>query len=48
MYVTLYFPGKLLGRPWDIVEYGVCCIEDMLAEIPATTVTVRIVALKID
>ena len=35
--------GKLLCRPWDIVEYGICCVEDMLAEIPATTVTVSIV-----
>ena len=33
---------KLMGRPWDIVEYGVCCVEDMLAEIPETTVTVRL------
>ena len=31
-----------MGRPWDIVEYGVCCVEDMLAEIPETTVTVSL------
>ena len=32
-----------MGRPWDIIEYGLCCIEDMLAEIPTTTITVSIV-----
>ena len=40
MNLMFYILGKLLARPWDVVEYGVCCIEDMLAEIPAATVTV--------
>lgn len=32
--------GKLFGRSWDIVEYGVCHLDDMLSELPANTVNV--------
>ncbi|KAK3579545.1 hypothetical protein CHS0354_028381 [Potamilus streckersoni] len=30
--------SKMTGKPWDIIEYGVCTIEDMLADIPPSTI----------
>ena len=32
--------GKVMGKPFDIVEYGVCYIEDILAEIPESSLIV--------
>ena len=32
--------GKVMGKPFDIVEYGVCYIEDILAEIPEASLIV--------
>ena len=29
-----------MGKPFDIVEYGVCYIEDILAEIPESSLIV--------
>ncbi|XP_064600287.1 meiosis regulator and mRNA stability factor 1-like isoform X2 [Liolophura sinensis] len=29
---------KVIGKPLDICEYGMCCPEDLLTEIPATTI----------
>ena len=31
---------KVVGKPFDITDYGVCYIEDMLSEIPEATLVV--------
>jgi hypothetical protein len=30
----------VVGKPFDITDYGVCYIEDMLVELPESTIVV--------
>ncbi|KAL5019265.1 hypothetical protein ScPMuIL_004987 [Solemya velum] len=32
--------SKLLNKPWDVSEYGLCYVDDLFSEIPSTTVIV--------
>lgn len=32
--------ARVLGKPWDVVDYGVCDIEDILGEVSENTVVV--------
>ena len=34
---------KVIGKQWDVTDYGVCYLEDMLTELPDTTVIVSAV-----
>lgn len=34
---------SFIAKPWDIVDYGVCDIEDILNEIPKNTIVVTII-----
>lgn len=36
----LQFLGFFLGKSWDVVDYGVCDIEDILSEVSENTVVV--------
>ena len=36
----IYF---FIAKPWDIVDYGVCDIEDILNEIPKNTIVVTVI-----
>ena len=43
MYLTVVFStfsDKVIGKTFDINDYGVCYIEDMLSEMPDTIVLV--------
>ena len=32
--------GKVMGKQFDIIEYGVCYVEDILGEIPESSLIV--------
>jgi len=32
----------MIGRKFDIIEYGLCNVEDMIAEVPESMITVSI------
>ena len=34
------FSDKLMGKPFQITDYGVCFIEDLFNEIPESTIAV--------
>lgn len=35
--------ARVIAKPWDIVDYGVCDIEDILNEIPKNTIVVTLI-----
>lgn len=36
-----HLTDKVIGKPFDITEYGVCYIEDMLGEVAENSLVVR-------
>ena len=38
--LSLFFVGNVIGREFDITNYGVCYLEDMLNEIPESSIGV--------
>lgn len=32
--------ARVIGKPWDVVDYGVCAIDDILSDVSENTVVV--------